>query len=182
MCFITIAASDKTPFAFFPVCRHNTCVSHASLNRLRCLSRFPWYCVTMHVFHMRIDHCLSLLSSQWMRVHVFWNCPSLSIATYGLQRTVANCWRGRQGFHFGNFYVDDVLMSLPTSSEAVDFMLRTKASLKAEGRIRLHKIASKSADVMSTFPVEDLEKNLKCLTLGEGHVTSSAQSWYVMGS
>ena len=102
-----------------------------------------------------------------MRVHVFGNSPSPSIATYGLRKTVANADEDVKAFVSDDFYVDDALTSLPTSSEAVDLMLRTQASLKDEGRIRLHKIASNSADVMSAFPVEDLEKNLKCLTLGE---------------
>lgn len=81
-----------------------------------------------------------------MKVHVFGNRPSPAIANYGLHKTaeisvekygsdVKDCIQK-------NFYVDDGLISLPSSSEAIDLMTRTVSVLKNEGNIRLHKVAS----------------------------------------
>ena len=41
-----------------------------------------------------------------------------------------------------NFYVDDGLVSLPTTQEATDLIRRTKEALMIHGNLRLHKIAS----------------------------------------
>ena len=45
-----VSASFKTSFAFSSVWGHNACISHVYLCRLRRLTRFPPYCVTMRVF------------------------------------------------------------------------------------------------------------------------------------
>ena len=50
MCFTRFSASVTTSFAFFLVWRNNACVSHASLHRLRCLSRYPRNDVKVHFF------------------------------------------------------------------------------------------------------------------------------------
>ena len=107
-----------------------------------------------------------------MKVHVFGNSPSPAVAIYGLRRAAeeGGLKHGNDTHHFveRNFYVDDGLKSLPTDSEAVDLLQRTRASL-AESNLRLHKIASNSAAVLAAFPPEDHAKGVKDLDLeGEG--------------
>ncbi|XP_048771134.2 uncharacterized protein LOC125677163 [Ostrea edulis] len=69
--------------------------------------------------------------------------------------------------------VDDGLISLPSASEAVNLMKKILATLRENGHIRIHKIASNSVDVMEAFPMNDLIKNLKnfnvCETLPVQH-------------
>lgn len=62
------------------------------------------------------------------------------------------------------FYVDDVLISLPTEEEAIDLLKRTQASL-SESNLRLHKIVSNSLQVLKAFPTEDHAKEIKDLDL-----------------
>lgn len=105
-----------------------------------------------------------------MKVHVFGNSPSPALAIYGLRRAA------REGEpEYGpdtrtlverDFYMDDALKSLATEEEAIDLLQRTQASL-AESNLRLHKIASNSAQVLSAFPPEDCAKGIKDLDLGE---------------
>lgn len=105
-----------------------------------------------------------------MKVHIFGNSPSPAVTIYGLRQAA------REGepeyrpdtrtFVERDFYVDDGLKSLPTEEEAIDLLRRTQASL-AESNLRLHKIASNSAGVLSAFPPEDCAKGIKDLDLGE---------------
>ncbi len=105
-----------------------------------------------------------------MKVHVFGNSPSPAVAIYGLRRAA------REGepeygpdtcrFVERDFYMDDGLKSFATAEEAIDLLQRTQASL-AESNLRLHKIASNSAQVLSAFPPEDCVKGIKDLDLGE---------------
>ncbi len=104
-----------------------------------------------------------------MRVHVFGNSPSPSVAIYGLRLAAQ---RGEQEYgtdtsHFVNrhFYVDDGLMSFPTEAESIDLLKRTQESL-SKSNIKLHKIASNSVKVMQAFPTEDLASGLQDLNFG----------------
>jgi len=119
-----------------------------------------------------------------MRVHVFGNRPSPAVANYGLRRTAKNSQAvfgsDVRAFVENNFYVDDGLISLPTASEAVNLMRRTQAALKEEGNLHLHKIASNSEEVMSSFPTDDLTKDLKDLDFSNDTLSlqrSSGMSW-----
>lgn len=58
------------------------------------------------------------------------------------------------------------MISLPSSSEAIDLMTRTMSALKNEGNLRLHKVASNKEEVMSAFASDDLAKDLKDLDIG----------------
>ncbi|XP_014673822.1 PREDICTED: uncharacterized protein LOC106814066 [Priapulus caudatus] len=102
-----------------------------------------------------------------MGVHVFGNSPSPAVATYGL-RKVAQAGEEVFGadvkeFVTKNFYIDDGLVSLASSKEAVDLIKRTQGS---GGNIRLHKISSNNKEVMKAFLPQDLAKDLKDLDLG----------------
>lgn len=102
-----------------------------------------------------------------MKVHVFGNSPSPAVATYGLRKAVADADADVKSFVNTDFYVDDGLASFPTKIQAIDLMSRTRAVLKSNGNINLHKITSNSTEVMNAFPTEDLGKNLKDLNLGD---------------
>ena len=103
-----------------------------------------------------------------MRVHVFGNSPSPSVATYGLRRAAIE-GEGEYGskarlFVDRNFYVDDGLVSLPTEEEAIT-LLRNAQDMLALSNLRLHKILSNRVAVMRAFPPVDLAKGLKDLDL-----------------
>lgn len=93
-----------------------------------------------------------------MRVHVFGNSPSPSVAIYGLRKAF------QEGAHkYGadtvtfvkcHFYVDDGLISVPTDNEAISLLKRTQASF-SESNLRLHKFASNSDTVLQAFALED---------------------------
>ena len=106
-----------------------------------------------------------------MRVHVFGNSPSPSVASYGLRKIAE---RSREDFGIdiqefiaNDFYVDDGLTSTPTVDKAVSLMRRTQRAFEVNGNLRLHKIASNSKEVMSSFPSEDLAKDLALLDLNK---------------
>ncbi|XP_030582792.1 uncharacterized protein LOC115778696 [Archocentrus centrarchus] len=105
-----------------------------------------------------------------MKVHVFGNCPSPAVAIYGLKRTAME-GEGEYGadtrlFVERHFYVDDGLKSFATTKEAIDVLKKAQCML-AQSNLRLHKIASNSAEVMGAFTDEDLAKELQGLVFGE---------------
>lgn len=65
-----------------------------------------------------------------------------------------------------HFYVDDRLASLPATVEAINFLNRTKASLR-ESNLRLHMFASNHPTVLEAFHPEDHAKGLKDLDLNK---------------
>lgn len=104
-----------------------------------------------------------------MRVHVFGNCPSPSVAVYGLKRTAVE---GEQEYGSDarlfierHFYVDDGLKSFSSEAEAIDVLSRAQQML-ARSNLRLHKISSNIHVVMRAFPNEDLATTLRGLDLG----------------
>lgn len=105
-----------------------------------------------------------------MKVHVFGNSPSPSIAIYGLRLAAKEGEREHgtdtRRFVERHFYVDDGLMSLPSDTEAISLLKRTQASL-AESNLRLHKIVSNSPAVMKAFPPEDHAVGIQDLDLSE---------------
>ena len=106
-----------------------------------------------------------------MCVHVFGNCSSPAVATYGL-RKIAQQEEQRLGSDMKNFvtqdfYVDDALSSLPTPGEAIDLLCRTQQALDEGGNLKLHKIASNDEQVMAAFPQEDLAKDLRGVDLSQ---------------
>lgn len=93
-----------------------------------------------------------------MRVHVFGNSPSPSVAIYGLRRAIHEGAHkhGEDAVQFvkRHFYVDDGLISVPTEAEAISLLQRTQNSL-SESNLRLHKFASNSEAVLQAFTPED---------------------------
>lgn len=61
-----------------------------------------------------------------MTVHVFGNCPSPAVATYGIHRCVAHSDPDVIDLVSNNFYVDDGLLSCPSEEVAADLMKRTQ--------------------------------------------------------
>ncbi|XP_057699488.1 collagen alpha-1(XI) chain-like isoform X2 [Corythoichthys intestinalis] len=124
-----------------------------------------------HCFLVRADH-RNYLRFLWhkdndtskeiidyrMRVHVFGNSPSPSVAIYGLRRAIQeNAHKyGADTVRYveRHFYVDDGLISVPTDNEAISLLQRTQASL-GESNLRLHKFASNSDNVLQAFAPED---------------------------
>ncbi|XP_013396919.2 uncharacterized protein LOC106163784 [Lingula anatina] len=100
-----------------------------------------------------------------MRVHVFGNTPSPAVATYGLRKAVEHADEDVKHFVTKNFYVDDALITGSDSESLTDLVKRTQKVLWENGRIRLHKIASNSPDLVNAFPTEDREKTLMNLDL-----------------
>ncbi|TKS65471.1 hypothetical protein D9C73_028149 [Collichthys lucidus] len=105
-----------------------------------------------------------------MTVHVFGNCPSPSVAIYGLKRTAvegeSEYGSDVRKFIEHHFYVDDGLKSFASEDEAIDILIRAQKML-AQSNIRLHKISSNSPVVTSAFPGEDLATGLQGLELGQ---------------
>ena len=100
-----------------------------------------------------------------MTVHLFGNTPSPAIATYGLRKSVENASPEVRHFIENNFYVDDGLTSLPDAKTACKLIQDTKLALQEGGRLRLHKIASNSKEVLSKFATSELADNLQELNL-----------------
>ncbi|XP_077080710.1 uncharacterized protein LOC143733040 [Siphateles boraxobius] len=105
-----------------------------------------------------------------MRVHVFGNCPSPSVAIYGLKRSAMEGEReyGSDAREFieRHFYVDDGLKSFSSTDEAIDILFRAQKML-AQCNIRLHKISSNCPIITSAFPSEDLATDMQGLDLGQ---------------
>lgn len=103
-----------------------------------------------------------------MKVHVFGNSPSPAVATYGLRRAIREGAQehGADTVNFveRHFYVDDGLISVPSTAEAIDLLQRTQASL-AESNLRLHKFASNCQSVAKAFSHEDRAAAIKDLDL-----------------
>lgn len=131
-----------------------------------------------HNFMFREDHrdYLHLLCTfygtvtmTWM-VHVFGNCPSPSVAIYGLKRAAVEGEREYgsdvREFIERHFYVDDRLKSFASEPQAVDVLRRAQKML-AQSHIHLHKISSNSPEVTNAFLGEYLARGLRGLELGQ---------------
>jgi len=132
-----------------------------------------------HSFHVSTDH-RNYLRFLWyedndpekgiceyrMNVHLFGNGPSPAVATYGLRATTAcdDVDSNVKEFVCRNFYVDDGLLSVSTTEEAIKLVKQSQEVL-AKANLRLHKVVSNSREVMQAFPVGDIAKDLHDLDL-----------------
>ncbi|XP_062584179.1 uncharacterized protein LOC134245966 [Saccostrea cucullata] len=123
----------------------------------RCYLRFIW--------HQDNDFNQPLVDYQMTR-HVFGNTASPAVANYGFRKVVETADQDVQNLIRESFYVDDGLVSCRTVEHTVDLVLRTKQALHDNGRIRLHKFASNSREVLIGLDQGDLAKDLKDLDLG----------------
>ncbi|XP_062602313.1 uncharacterized protein LOC134264026, partial [Saccostrea cucullata] len=119
--------------------------------------RFLWY---------KNNYPSNELIEYRMTVHVFGNTPSPSVATYGLRQSVADHPDPdiRELVH-RSFYVDDLLVSVPVAEQAVKLIRKTQEALMEGGKLRLHKVASNSQEVMSAFDEGEKAKDLKYIDL-----------------
>ncbi|XP_056393184.1 uncharacterized protein LOC130285449 [Hyla sarda] len=104
-----------------------------------------------------------------MRVHIFGNSPSPSVAIYGLKRSAqegeAEYGSDVRKFVEKDFYVDDCLKAMPSNETAINLLRRAQEML-AYSNLRLHKIASNSQELIEAFPSQDRCSDLKDLDLG----------------
>jgi hypothetical protein len=119
-----------------------------------------------------------------MTVHVFGNRPSPAVATYGLREAVKNSEEDIREFVNKHFYVDDALTSLPTADMAVSLLKRTRETLRDEGNIRLHKIASKLTNSLmssSEFLTASLSPYVATAGLGRFPKTWTVMRYSIIG-
>jgi len=105
-----------------------------------------------------------------MTVHVFGNTTSPAIATYALRKTVEDSSPDVKNFVNEQFYVDDGLLATNSVDEAEDLLKRTQHDLEKKGKLRLHKIASNSVELMKQLASEDLAKELQSLSFTEEYL------------
>ena len=103
-----------------------------------------------------------------MCVHLFGAASSPGCANFGLKQ-VANDNEAEFGssvasFLRHDFYVDDGLKSLPSDSEAIDMICKTK-DMCSKGGLHLHKFISNSKSVIEQINPEDRAKGIKDLDL-----------------
>ncbi|XP_060081298.1 uncharacterized protein LOC132560650 [Ylistrum balloti] len=87
------------------------------------------------------------------------NQPSPAVATFGLRKVVEDASDDIKEFVQRNFYVDDGLTCDDVDS-AISLVKRTQHTLKDNGNIRLHKIASNNPKVLDAFSAEDIAKDI----------------------
>ncbi|XP_033726768.1 uncharacterized protein LOC117316337 [Pecten maximus] len=105
-----------------------------------------------------------------MRKHVFGNRPSPAVANFGLRKVVEDASDDIREFVQRNFYVDDGLTSCDDVDSAVSLMKRTQQTLSANGKIRLHKIASNNQEVLDAFNSEDIAKDISGIDIQQEQI------------
>jgi hypothetical protein len=105
-----------------------------------------------------------------MTVHLFGGASSPGCSNFALKRTADDHEQ-----EFGpeiadtlrhNFYVDDMLKSVPTDEKAIEVVQGTKAMCK-KGGFKLTKFVSNSRKVLESVPEEERAKEIKGLDLGQ---------------
>ncbi|XP_033727618.1 uncharacterized protein LOC117316950 [Pecten maximus] len=105
-----------------------------------------------------------------MRKNVFGNRPSPAVANFGLRKVVEDASDDIREFVQRNFYVDDGLTSCDDVDSAVSLMKRTQQTLSANGKIRLHKIASNNQEVLDAFNSEDIAKDISGIDIQQEQI------------
>ena len=105
-----------------------------------------------------------------MTVHLFGGASSPGCSNFSLKRT-ADDHEEEFGTDIAdtlrhNFYVDDMLKSVPTDEKAIEVVQGTKAMCK-KGGFKLTKFVSNSRKVLQSVPEEDRAKEIKGLDLGQ---------------
>ncbi|KAJ8020558.1 hypothetical protein HOLleu_40182 [Holothuria leucospilota] len=98
-----------------------------------------------------------------MTVHIFGNKPSPAVAITGLRKTGEEgemlYGRGIRDVIEQNFYMDDLLVSLPTVREAIEVIKKTR-ELLSTANIHIHKFSSNNSDVLAAFEPNELAPDL----------------------
>ena len=130
----------------------------------RCFLRFLWW---------KENDSSKIIVDHDMTAYVFGSTSSPSCSNYALKKTAADNVK-KYGEDMSsilrrNFYVDDMLKSLPTAKIAVDMIHKVK-SLCKEGGFNLTKYFSNHIEVLKSIPdeykkdrVKDKELNLGIL-------------------
>ena len=105
-----------------------------------------------------------------MTVHLFGGASSPGCSNFAPKRT-ADDHEEEFGTDIAdtlrhNFYVDDMLKSVPTDEKAIEVVQGTKAMCK-KGGFKLTKFVSNSRKVLQSVPEEDRAKEIKGLDLGQ---------------
>ncbi|XP_031549049.1 uncharacterized protein LOC116286634 [Actinia tenebrosa] len=108
-----------------------------------------------------------------MDVHLFGATSSPGVANFCLHQT-ADTNRSKYGdeaanFLLKDFYVDDGLTSVPTTTQAIK-IVQDAQQMCAATNLRLHKFASNNAEVLEALPTEDRAKDLKDLDLRKDNI------------
>ena len=103
-----------------------------------------------------------------MTVHLFGTTSSPGCANVSL-KTTADVYEEEFGnaaasFVRKDFYVDDGLKSVPSPSEAIELITKTKG-LCERGGFHLHKVVSNSKEVLQSVPLEERAGSIKDLNL-----------------
>ena len=105
-----------------------------------------------------------------MTVHLFGGASSPGCSNFALKRTADD---HEEEFRsdiavtlIRNFYVDDMLKSVPKDEKAIEVVQRTKAMCK-KGGFKLTKFVSSSRKVLESVPEEERAKEIKGLDLGQ---------------
>ena len=108
------------------------------------------------------------------KVHIFRNSPTPAIANFGLRTTTLfsdeTTSKGKD-LILNNCYVDDCLKAVNTPAEAVQ-TLQSARQILGNFKIRLHKIASNSEEVLEKFPLSELY-DCSEITLNETSICSA---------
>ena len=103
-----------------------------------------------------------------MCVHLFGAASSPGCANFGLKQVATDNQEefgcAVADFLRRDFYVDDGLKSLPSDSEAIGMIHKTKEMCR-KGGLHLHKFISNSKAVIEHIPHEDRAKGIKDLDL-----------------
>lgn len=128
------------------------------------------------------EHCRDLLRFLWwedgdvnkeptiyrMTVHLFGAGSSPGCCNFALKKTADDHEQefGLEPAEFlrKDFYVDDGLKSVPSTSQAKELIRKTKEMCR-RGGFNLHKFTSNKREVIESIPVEDRAKGIKELNL-----------------
>jgi len=112
--------------------------------------------------------------------HIFGARSSPAVATFALQLTTrqpeAVNYPLATPFLLQCFYVDDGMFSVNTIEEAVGTLTQSR-KLLSNFNIRLHKIASNSAEVLSAFPCAERAETVQSLNFNEPSTRTLGLMW-----
>ena len=113
--------------------------------------RFLWF-----------DKTLQKVVDYRMKVHLFGAASSPGCANFGLKQIAMDHGHDKPEvakFIQKNFYVDDGLISVASSEEAIQLVKNTR-DVCAKGHVKLHKFISNDRDVMESIPAPCRAKGL----------------------